>query len=97
MIIKETETDIGVIAKYWKLGVVSIDYSKREAAYSLHLYYLEDALRPIDVISISIPNNKFDHYFNGENFKTIEDACYYHAEIGQYEVEKEVVEEEITI
>lgn len=94
MIIKEIETDIGVMAKYWKLGIVSIDYLKREAAYSLHLYYLEDALRPIDVISISIPNDKFDYYFNGENFLTIEDACYYHAETGQYEIEeiiKEVV------
>lgn len=83
MFIKEKMTQFGIPAKYWKLGMITIDRNLKEASYSLNLYISPEAPNFIDGYTVSLlgmeDKTQYNEYFEGNKYGNIYAACYEHA------------------
>ena len=81
-LIKEKMTQFGMVANYWRVGMISIDRHRQEASYSLELYLSKDADEFIESHSVSLlgmeDKTEYELYFNNLN-KNIIKTCYEHA------------------
>lgn len=82
-LIKEERTKIGITASYWRVGMISIDRHRKEASYSLNLFFDRDAEEFLETHSVSLlgieDKTQYDEYFAGSEFDNIVQACYEHA------------------
>ena len=82
-LIKEKMTQFGMVADYWKIGMISIDRDREEASYSINLYLNRDANSFIESKSVSLlgleDKTEYRKYFGGSNYTSIVNACYEHA------------------
>lgn len=76
---KEKQTEYGVNAGYWKIGMISIDKTNKEGSYSLFLYISKEATKPIESIGVSLlsmeDKTRYYECFEPED-KDIYKACY---------------------
>ena len=84
-LIKETMTDFGISASYWKVTRISIDTVNREVSFSLFLYTdKNNQSRELDIYTFASATlddfeDSYNNYFrndHGEKYKDIYTACY---------------------
>ncbi len=82
-LIKEKMAQFGIPASYWRVGMISIDRHRKEASYSLNLFFDRDAEEFLETKAVSLlgikDKTQYDEYFAGSEFDNIVQACYEHA------------------
>lgn len=83
-LIKKVNTDYGIEAGYWKIGMLSIDRSRKEANFTLFLYIKSGDLKPLSEYVVTLFEmenkedifNKYFEYKENSKYTDIYEACY---------------------
>lgn len=82
-LIKEIDTEYGIPASYWKIGMLSVDRNRKEANFTLYLYVKKGESKPISEFVVTLfgmenGEEVFDKYFENTQpeFFNIYKSCY---------------------
>lgn len=83
-LLKEKSTNYGISAAYWRVGMITIDTHRKEACFSMFLYYDKNAKEYLESFAVTDlmgleDKTLFDKYFKSNDYKDIYNACYGYA------------------